>query len=199
MKKTKKKRNAPSIESALTDSAQRNALIRLQDDVENVAFWAKTSFLKLKERESAAWLGAMRAVKSYDPSKGASLKTWTQLKAKYAIEDEERRERRQRRRFGKNIGVNWNAPQKKLDDEDDYSKARRERARVLVRSALDALDDRSREIIERVWYCGETQAQIARSFGFSQSWCSRLYRRGMAQIKEKLSDAIEATKEQISK
>lgn len=187
--KTTKKRKPSVARQHDNQPTYESALYLLKSEIESVAYWKRSSLLTIQERESAAWLGATRAVKSFDPCKGASLRTWAQLKAKYAIDDEERRERRQRKRFGRNVGIVWSAPQTSQNDE--LTQIQRERAKQIVEFALGALDRRTREIVERVWFCGETQAEIARSFGFSQSWCSRLYRRGMAMVKEQASLAIE--------
>ena len=193
-KKSRKKKKA---EDAPPQGELLNSKLALElaESVANVALLRYSNVLSFQERESAAWLGAARAVNSYDPSKGASLRTWTQIKAKYAVEDEERRERRQRRRFGKSIGLNFAIPQWEAEPEDDATIERRKRTCELVKNALQSLDTRTREIVERVWYCGESQAEIARSFGFSQSWCSRLYRRGMSTMKEKLSAIMGMPKE----
>ena len=177
----------PSSPAAYVSESDAETLERMRNEIDNVAYWTRAPALTAKEREAAAWIGAMRAVRTYNPNKGASLNTWVQIKAKYAIEDEARREQRQRRRFGKAYGITYAIPQYDASPDDELAEERRARISELVRYALDSLDKRTRDIIERVWYCGDSQEEIARAYGFSQSWCSRLYRRGMARIKEILA------------
>lgn len=166
----------------------------------------KTRHLTEEERESEAWRGATCAFLSYSPERGAKLSTWLCLKAKYAIDDAERKESVHARReschgseFFSRLVVHGNLEQDDdngEENEDNENKlSATEKTRRIVAQALATLDERTREIIERVWYCGESQTEIARTFGFSRSWCSRLYRRGMSTMKEKLSALMGMPKE----
>ena len=189
MKKTKIRATRKRNENvSLDDLASFEPLIR------HIAIIKKGSFLSEAERESEAWNGAVRAYNSYVAGRGAKLSTWMCLKAKFAIEDAERKERVHAQRescrdavFFTRIATKKGAETEEPEPEDAKVAAKRR----MVASALAALDERTRNILERVWYMNETQAEIAAELNISASWCSRLYRRGMAQLKTILSEMME--------
>lgn len=55
---------------------------------------------------------------------------------------------------------------------------------TLVRSALEILDDREREIIKRHHFEGERMDVIAKTFGHSRSWVSRMNTRALEKMRE---------------
>ena len=161
-----------------------------QIDVEKYAPFIKRiasryapNFFTQEELESLAWEGALRAARSYNRRKGATLRTWIFTKANGAIKDALQKEqiRRERETQGSlTIFETCRTKDESIDSEAD------ERRKNIVAEALATLDERTRDIITRHFYEGQTQAQTAAAIGISQSWCSRLYRRGMAQLKIEL-------------
>jgi len=140
-------------------------------------------FFTEEELESLAWEGALRAVGSYNRRKGATLRTWIFTKANGAIKDALQKEqiRRERETQGSlTIFETYRTKDESSDVEAD------EQRKDFVTEALATIDERTRDIITRHFYEGQTQAQIAAAIGISQSWCSRLYKRGMAQLKIEL-------------
>ena len=57
---------------------------------------------------------------------------------------------------------------------------------LLIAQLLDQLDKKARELIIRRYYCGQTQTQIAEKLGVSQVQVSRLEKRVLKQLREKI-------------
>lgn len=143
-------------------------------------------FFTEEELESLAWEGSLRAVDSYNRRKGTTLQTWIFTKANGAIKDALQKEqvRREREIQGSlTIFETYRVKDEISDIEIDEQRKDCEQRKDFVIKALAMIDERTRDIITRHFYEGQTQAQIAAAIGISQSWCSRLYKRGMAQLK----------------
>ena len=54
----------------------------------------------------------------------------------------------------------------------------------IMKKAMRKLDTRTRTIVRRIAEKGERQIKVAKSLGISQGWCSRLYIRGLRQLRE---------------
>lgn len=56
-----------------------------------------------------------------------------------------------------------------------------------LRAAVGHLDGRSRELVERFYFGGETLCQIGREMGHTKSWASRLHARALDELRGVLS------------
>ena len=74
-----------------------------------------------------------------------------------------------------------------IDKIEEESSAQEELLnRMVLRELLTALSDKDREIIIRRYYYNETQSQIAAKLGISQVQVSRLEKKILKQMREKL-------------
>ncbi|HKE18006.1 MAG TPA: sigma-70 family RNA polymerase sigma factor [Kofleriaceae bacterium] len=58
-----------------------------------------------------------------------------------------------------------------------------------LREAVDALDERDRQIIERHYFAGESLLEIGRDMGRSRSWASRAHSCALARLRAALEPA----------
>ena len=56
----------------------------------------------------------------------------------------------------------------------------------LLYSAVSKLSERKKTILVRVYLRGETQQNVATSLGISQSWCSRLLKSVLDELRENM-------------
>lgn len=140
-----------------------------------------TSRLTVDELESEAWTGAIKAVQSYDPTKGASLSTWVYAKARFAIEDAVRRECRRRERETARDPACFSLFAPVFSESNDETP---NAALQVAWNALETLDERSRELIERILINGESRADVARALEISKNYCGALYRKAVAKLRE---------------
>ena len=153
-----------------------------------------SQYYSTEELESAAWQGAERAFRSYVKGRGAELSSWIYAKARFAICDMIRKDRKRRERV--KLGdeaflttqAQRSAPNDNAYDEEDLATARGE---SVAEAALSLLDARTREIVTRICIGGETRAAVARDFGISSNWCGKLYNRGLAKMKALIEHARE--------
>ena len=74
-----------------------------------------------------------------------------------------------------------------IDKIEEESSAQEELLnRMVLRELLTGLSDKDREIIIRRYYYNETQSQIASHLGISQVQVSRLEKKILKQMREKL-------------
>lgn len=151
--------------------------------VQSIAAHYAPDLLSQEELESLAWEGALRAFRTYDSKKGTALKSWIFTKANGAIKDALRKEQSRREHEAQGSVSFFEAC---LADRNADNSEADSYCKKIVQDALETLDGRTREIIRRRFFDGETQAKIAASVGISQSWCSRLYKRGMEQLKNEI-------------
>lgn len=138
--------------------------------------------------QQIALIGIARALETYVPGRSSEW-SWVYFKGYHAIKDALRSESRRRKRTTQ---LNWENSFEVEARKDDRSK----RTNILkeiktdqlnaLRSAMRLLDSRTRQIIKRVGLKGERQEDVGRSLGISQSWCSRIYNRGLNQLREVL-------------
>jgi|LSQX01.1.fsa_nt_gb RNA polymerase sigma factor (sigma-70 family) len=147
----------------------------------------RDSALPNDELQQIALLGIARGLESYKEGR-ASETSWCYFKGYNAIRDALRTERRRRARTAR---LGWDETfdltaatydGQGVDDEDDDDPELDAQKRLL-RKALRSLDPRVRTIVRRVGMNKEKQQVVADALGITQSWCSRLYARGLAQIR----------------
>ena len=80
------------------------------------------------------------------------------------------------------------------DDESVYKRLEGEEDAKVIRTALDTLDERERIIIELRFGLVDgkekTQKEVAETLGISQSYISRLEKKIIANLREKIADKI---------
>jgi RNA polymerase sigma factor for flagellar operon FliA len=83
-------------------------------------------------------------------------------------------------------------PEIDRDAEPDTPEARlaNEQLRREVRSAVEALPDRQRALVERYYFGGETFEAIATDLGISKSWASRVHAQAMSALAGKLRASL---------
>lgn len=151
-----------------------------------------SSVLSMQERQQAALLGIAHALESYQHEK-SSESSWVYLKGLYAVEDAIRQEVIRRKKAQKTkweslFELQFKESERKFEDDDDddnnAERIKQFRRLELIQPAIKSLDSRVAKIVKRIALKGEKQRKVAKSLGISQSWCSRLYNRGLDQIRE---------------
>lgn len=145
------------------------------------------SILPSDELLQVALIGIARGLETFREG-GASELSWLHLKGKNAIKDALRAESRKRANV---VNLKWQetfdveqdffysggSMKEELSDEDDLKIK-------IMKKAMRKLDTRTRTIVRRIAEKGERQIKVAKSLGISQGWCSRLYNRGLRQLRE---------------
>lgn len=134
--------------------------------------------LTYDEKFSAGTLGALRALATFDPTRGTSEAFWVSYQADAAIKREARKARR-RVVCVDSAAFDFIAERSESPDET----ASRNEERELFRAALETLDERSRRLVQKIGLEGRRQREVAAEEGISQSWASRLYRRALDKIR----------------
>ena len=98
------------------------------------------------------------------------------------------------------LNVDWDGNELLLSDvlgneEDSVSyELEQEEERTVIRNAVEELDPREREIIEMRFGLGGkdelTQKEVAEKLGISQSYISRLEKKIIAKLKEKIAGKL---------
>lgn len=134
--------------------------------------------LTYDEKFSVGTLGALRALATFDPTRGTSEAFWVSYQADAAIKREARKARR-RVVCVDSSAFDFIAERSESPDET----ASRNEERELFRAALETLDERSRRLVQKIGLEGRRQREVAAEEGISQSWASRLYRRALDKIR----------------
>ena len=109
-----------------------------------------------------AFLAVWRNPDRYDGARG-SVRSWLMGTVHHRAVDAVRREQAQRRRAEQASGMEPDVDEDPVDDLLAAIDLPRERR--LVRAALGALPDEQREVIERMYFEGLSQSQIAERTG----------------------------------
>jgi len=109
-----------------------------------------------------AFLAVWRSPDRYDGARG-SVRSWLMGTVHHRAVDAVRREQAQRRRAEQAAGLGPGIVEDPIDDVLAAIDLPRERK--LVRSALGELPDEQREVIERMYFDGLSQSQIAERTG----------------------------------
>jgi RNA polymerase sigma factor (sigma-70 family) len=132
-----------------------------------------------------AFLSIWRSPERYDRSKG-SVRSWLMGAVHHRAVDVVRREESQRRRAGQAataLEVVVEDPVDELVAEVD-----RPRERALVRSALDGLPEEQRDVIDKMYFEGLTQTQIAEQTGLPLGTVKSRALLGMRRLRSILGD-----------
>jgi RNA polymerase sigma factor (sigma-70 family) len=132
-----------------------------------------------------AFLSIWRSPERYDRSKG-SVRSWLMGAVHHRAVDVVRREESQRRRAGQAataLEVMVEDPVDELVAEVD-----RPRERALVRGALDGLPEEQRDVIDKMYFEGLTQTQIAEQTGLPLGTVKSRALLGMRRLRSILGD-----------
>lgn len=195
------------INELLTASEKRQDEIRKTLIVRNlrlVVYIAKrfeNTNLGIEDLVSIGTVGLMKAINTFNPEKNIKLATY----ASRCIENEILMFIRKNAHYKNDISleeplnVDWDGNELLLSDiigtDDDTVSAsleKQEEKNILL-SAVESLDERDRSIIEMRFGIGKsqdnekTQKEVADLLGISQSYISRLEKKIINQLKEKIS------------
>lgn len=134
------------------------------------------------ELVSEAWMGAIRALQTFNNSKGMKQSSWVFLNIKYSIQTAVTKRGRYAERIilGSDTFVLTpdSSSHRTSPNENDLSMDEE-----LLYSAISKLSERKKTILVRVYLRGETQQSVATSLGISQSWCSRLLKSVLEELR----------------
>lgn len=132
---------------------------------------------------SEAWIGAIRALQTFNKSKGMKISSWVFLNIKYSIQTAVTKRGRYAERnilgsdtFVLNSDVSAHKKYSPNVGELDMDEE-------LLCNAISKLSERKKTILVRVYLRGETQQSVATSLGISQSWCSRLLKSVLEELR----------------
>lgn len=156
-----------------------------------LAMMFNSDVLKTDARIQAALIGIAHGLESYDSSRSSEL-SWVYLKGYHSIEDAIRRELRSKKRtmqvsswtrLFEVADLRFFEKTSAAENEKEEEMKRRQRSIELFNDALASLDERTADIVRRIGINRERQVNVARSLGISQSWCSRIFNRGLSDIR----------------
>ena len=193
---------AEILEGGLNDEG-RDKLV--EHNLRLVVYIAKrfeNTGINIEDLVSIGTIGLIKAINSFCPEKNIKLATY----ASRCIENEilmyirKISCRRTEVSIDEPLNVDWDGNELLLSDvlgneEDGVSyELERQEERKIIRDAVAALDPREREIVEmRFGLCGRdelTQKEVAEKLGISQSYISRLEKKTIAKLREKIADKL---------
>lgn len=140
---------------------------------------------------SEAWLGAIRGLQTFDESKGMKLSSWVFLNITFSIKTAVTT----RGRYSERVILSSNTFILNSDSPSQRSHSSNKDDGImdeeLLHSAISKLSERKKTILLRVYLRGETQQSVATSLGISQSWCSRLLKSVLDELRENIRNKEE--------
>lgn len=137
---------------------------------------------------SDAWMGVIRALQTFDESKRMKISSWVFLNITFSIKTAITMQGRYSERVilsSDTFVLNSNSPSQwfySSNKDDGIMDAELE----LLYSAISKLSERNKTILVRVYLRGETQKSVATSLGISQSWCSRLLKSVLDELRDNI-------------
>lgn len=140
---------------------------------------------------SVGAIGLIKAADSYDPERQYAFSTFAAKCVRNEILMEVRRARKHKRnvpmRAENQNGLSYEETLCTRDSSD--TELEREAARKVLMDAIDTLPERERGIL-LMFSTGAGQARIAKSFGISQSYVSRLNQASIKSVSQLLADQM---------
>lgn len=140
---------------------------------------------------SEAWLGAIRGLQTFDESKGMKLSSWVFLNIKYSIQTAVTKLGRYVERIILGSDTFVLNPDSSCHRTSSSNENELTIDEELLYSAISKLSERKKTILVRVYLRGETQQNVATSLGISQSWCSRLLKSVLDELRENIRNKEE--------
>lgn len=170
------------------DKALKNPeeILKYEGMVKTIVSRYSKSGIPKDELLSDAWMGVIRGLQTFDESKGMKISSWVFLNIKYSIQTAIMMQGRYSERIilssdtfilDSNSPSQWSYSSNKDDGIMDAE---------LLYSAISKLSERKKIILVRVYLRGETQQNVATSLGISQSWCSRLLKSVLNELRENI-------------
>lgn len=129
---------------------------------------------------SDAWMGVIRGLQTFDESKGMKISSWVFLNITFSIKTAVTMQGRYSER------VILSSDTFVLNPSQGYYSSNKDDGIMdaeLLYSAVSKLSERKKTILVRVYLRGETQQNVATSLGISQSWCSRLLKSVLEELR----------------
>ena len=144
--------------------------------------------LDYEEKLASGLIGVAIAIETFDPSRNVKFAYWLAYQVDKTIRNESRQTTRRRRLCVQPLEEEFDPIDERGWEASQSREARGDRERLLALTveALAGLDDRSRLVVTRLCLEGKTQEEVAREFGFSQSWTSRLARAALRKLRRKI-------------
>jgi len=167
------------------DGAFRELFARYAALANALAFRLVRQAQVAEEIVQEAFLAVWRTPQRYDRSRG-SVRAWLLGTVHHRAVDAVRREESQRRRADRMASVD---PGRVEDPSDDVVAAiDLPRDRRLVRKALADLPDEQRDVIERMYFEGQSQSQIAERTGLPLGTVKSRTLLAMRRLRERLQE-----------
>lgn len=198
-----KEEEAEILESGEITAEGRDRLV--EHNLRLVVYIAKrfeNTNINIEDLVSIGTIGLIKAINTFCPDKNIKLATY----ASRCIENEilmyirKISCRRSEISIDEPLNVDWDGNELLLSDvlgneEDSVSyELEQEEERAVIRNAVEELDPREREIIEMRFGLGGkdelTQKEVAEKLGISQSYISRLEKKIIAKLREKIADKL---------
>lgn len=198
-----KEEEAEILESGEITDEGRDRLV--EHNLRLVVYIAKrfeNTNINIEDLVSIGTIGLIKAINTFCPDKNIKLATY----ASRCIENEilmyirKISCRRSEISIDEPLNVDWDGNELLLSDvlgneEDSVSyELEQEEERAIIRNAVEELDPREREIIEMRFGLGGkdelTQKEVAEKLGISQSYISRLEKKIIAKLREKIADKL---------
>lgn len=198
-----KEEEAEILESGEISAEGRDRLV--EHNLRLVVYIAKrfeNTNINIEDLVSIGTIGLIKAINTFCPDKNIKLATY----ASRCIENEilmyirKISSRRSEISIDEPLNVDWDGNELLLSDvlgneEDSVSyELEQEEERAVIRKAVEELDPREREIIEMRFGLGGkdelTQKEVAEKLGISQSYISRLEKKIIAKLREKIVDKL---------
>lgn len=163
-----------------------NDILKYEGMVKTIISRYSKSGIPRDELFSDAWMGVIRGLQTFDESKGMKISSWVFLNITFSIKTAVTMQGRYSERvilssdtfvFNSNSTSQGSYSSNKDDGIMDAE---------LLYSAVSKLSERKKTILVRVYLCGETQQNVATSLGISQSWCSRLLKNILNELRENI-------------
>jgi RNA polymerase sigma factor (sigma-70 family) len=146
--------------------------------------------LSLDDRRSLAREGLLRAIRTFDGSRGVPFKAWARTNVNRFLRDgvsswlslRQAKKTNLTRDDVEALWASWCGPYLR-EDED----CRRLEALDAVRVALGALNDRSRVMLVAMYFHDADGDEAAALIGLSKSWGSRLHKQALATCRAALA------------
>ncbi len=139
-----------------------------------------------KEAEAQGWLAVVQAVKSYDETSGVHFAGYVKSKVKFAIWNLFKKERRiwqEEQLEGGQEGEEVDSFAYLPDNTDVAGEVEDRWLSHELRSAIEALPDKQRQVIFKTVIGQETLANVAASLGVTTQAVYNLRQRGFARLK----------------
>lgn len=172
----------------IEDKALKNPedILKYEGMVKTIVSRYCKSGIPRDELLSDAWMGVIRGLQTFDESKGMKISSWVFLNIKYSIQTAVTKLGRYVERIILGSDTFVLNPDSSCHRTSSSNENELTIDEELLYSAISKLSERKKTILVRVYLRGETQQNVATSLGISQSWCSRLLKSVLDELRENI-------------